>query len=282
MFQITLTTTWKEVKKVIKEDPRCIKFSSSDRVRQLTPLIVLLVLNNNFECLLFYYICLLLLSTVNLTVYIQPAFLFIYFLVCLCRRDSESLKITSKTSISQPKLTSGRCWRRQSSSHTGLCLFLLACVQCARTAWKVQTTFLCYMLYVFSVSSTELLPILLSFLVFRSRKLIQESEQHLKDVEKILQNDKRYLVLECVPEERRKLIMFYIDDLDRRGPPPPPTASEPTRRSTKWGITSAWPVAPPFPALPLARAWPHLNIPLNHTLGADGRLCSVIAVGRVE
>lgn len=67
----------------------------------------------------------------------------------------------------------------------------------------------------------------------RSRKLIQESEQHLKDVEKILQNDKRYLVLECVPEERRKLIMFYIEDLDRRGPPPPPTASEPTRRSTK-------------------------------------------------
>lgn len=32
-LQITLTTTWKEVKKVIKEDPRCIKFSSSDRVR---------------------------------------------------------------------------------------------------------------------------------------------------------------------------------------------------------------------------------------------------------
>ncbi|KAJ0061611.1 hypothetical protein NL108_005779, partial [Boleophthalmus pectinirostris] len=31
---ITLTTTWKEVKKVIKEDPRCIKFSSSDRKRQ--------------------------------------------------------------------------------------------------------------------------------------------------------------------------------------------------------------------------------------------------------
>lgn len=35
LFQITLTTTWKEVKKVIKEDPRCIKFSSSDRVRRL-------------------------------------------------------------------------------------------------------------------------------------------------------------------------------------------------------------------------------------------------------
>lgn len=67
----------------------------------------------------------------------------------------------------------------------------------------------------------------------RSRKLLQESDQHLKDVEKVLQNDKRYLVLDCVPEERSKLIMFYIEDLDRRGPPPPPTASEPTRRSTK-------------------------------------------------
>uniref|UniRef100_A0A3B4B5Y7 Transcription elongation regulator 1 n=1 Tax=Periophthalmus magnuspinnatus TaxID=409849 RepID=A0A3B4B5Y7_9GOBI len=71
------------------------------------------------------------------------------------------------------------------------------------------------------------------FITYRSRKLIQESEQHLKDVEKILQNDKRYHVLECVPDERRKLIMFYIEDLDRRGPPPPPTASEPTRRPTK-------------------------------------------------
>lgn len=34
LFQITLTTTWKEVKKLIKDDPRCIKFSSSDRVSE--------------------------------------------------------------------------------------------------------------------------------------------------------------------------------------------------------------------------------------------------------
>lgn len=84
-----------------------------------------------------------------------------------------------------------------------------------------------------SITMFILSALRLSSLYGRSRKLIQESEQHLKDVEKILQNDKRYLVLECVPEERRKLIMFYIEDLDRRGPPPPPTASEPTRRSTK-------------------------------------------------
>ncbi|MCI4386746.1 hypothetical protein PGIGA_G00066070 [Pangasianodon gigas] len=128
---ITLTTTWKEVKKVIKDDPRCIKFSSSDRKRQ-----------REFED------------------YIKDKY------------------ITAKADF--------------------------------RTLLKET-----------------------KFITYRSRRLIQESDQHLKDIEKILQNDKRYLVLECVPEERRKLTMFYIEDLDRRGPPPPPTASEPTRRSTK-------------------------------------------------
>ncbi|XP_036404133.1 transcription elongation regulator 1-like isoform X2 [Megalops cyprinoides] len=128
---ITLTTTWKEVKKTIKEDPRCIKFSSSDRKKQ-----------REFED------------------YIKDKY------------------ITAKADF--------------------------------RTLLKET-----------------------KFITYRSRKLIQESDQHLKDIEKVLQNDKRYLVLECVPEERRKLIMSYIEDLDRRGPPPPPTASEPTRRSTK-------------------------------------------------
>lgn len=115
----------------------------------------------------------------------------------------------------------------------------------------------------------------------RSRKLIQESDQHLKDVEKILQNDKRYLVLECVPEERRKLIMFYIEDLDRRGPPPPPTASEPTRRSTKWPRTSS-PRTVPDSSLP--SLWPEHDLPQNPqdpTLQACSWPCSVIAGGHV-
>ncbi|XP_051959947.1 transcription elongation regulator 1-like [Xyrauchen texanus] len=128
---ITLTTTWKEVKKIIKEDPRCIKFTGSDRKKQ-----------REFED------------------YIKDKY------------------ITAKADF--------------------------------RTLLKET-----------------------KFITYRSRKFMQESDQHLKDIENILQNDKRYLVLECVPEERRKLIMFYIEDLDRRGPPPPPTASEPTRRSTK-------------------------------------------------
>uniref|UniRef100_A0A672RGG7 Transcription elongation regulator 1 n=1 Tax=Sinocyclocheilus grahami TaxID=75366 RepID=A0A672RGG7_SINGR len=128
---ISLTTTWKEVKKIIKDDPRCIKFSSSDRKKQ-----------REFED------------------YIKDKY------------------ITAKADF--------------------------------RTLLKET-----------------------KFITYRSRKLIQEPDQHLKDIERILQNDKRYLVLDCVPEERRKLIMFYIEDLDRRGPPPPPTASEPSRRSTK-------------------------------------------------
>ncbi len=74
----------------------------------------------------------------------------------------------------------------------------------------------------------------MSFCVSRSHKLIQESEQHLSDLEKILQKDKRYLVLDCMSEERHKLLMAYLEELDRRGPPPPPTAFEPARRSTKW------------------------------------------------
>lgn len=130
-YTITLTSTWKEVKKIIKDDPRFIKFSSSDRKRQ-----------REFE----EYI-----------------------------RDKH---ITAKADF--------------------------------RTLLKET-----------------------KFITYRSKKLVQESDQYLKDVEKILQNDKRYLVLDCIPDERRKLIVSYVDDLDRRGPPPPPTASEPARRSTK-------------------------------------------------
>nr|XP_055033966.1 transcription elongation regulator 1a isoform X1 [Misgurnus anguillicaudatus] len=130
-ISITLMSTWKEVKKIIKEDPRCIKFSSSDRKRQ-----------REFDD------------------YIKDKY------------------ITAKADF--------------------------------RTLLKET-----------------------KFITYKSRKLMHESEQHLSDLEKILQKDKRYLVLECVPDERHKLLMSYVEELDRRGPPPPPTAFEPARRSTK-------------------------------------------------
>jgi transcription elongation regulator 1 len=57
--------------------------------------------------------------------------------------------------------------------------------------------------------------------------MIRESEEqnHLRDIEKILQKDKRYLLLDVIPEERSKILMDYIEDLKNRGAPPPPTAS---------------------------------------------------------
>ena len=57
--------------------------------------------------------------------------------------------------------------------------------------------------------------------------MIRESEEqnHLRDIEKILQKDQRYLLLDVIPEERSNILMDYLKDLEQRGVPPPPTAS---------------------------------------------------------
>jgi transcription elongation regulator 1 len=62
--------------------------------------------------------------------------------------------------------------------------------------------------------------------------MIEESEEqnHLRDIEKILQKDKRYLLLDVIPEERSRILMDYIIDLKKRGVPPPPTASVDRRK----------------------------------------------------
>ncbi|KAJ8921975.1 hypothetical protein NQ315_008612 [Exocentrus adspersus] len=62
---------------------------------------------------------------------------------------------------------------------------------------------------------------------------LRENQALMQEIEDILKNDKRYLVLDHIPEERTQLILNYLEELDRRGPPPPPTASEPNRRSIK-------------------------------------------------
>ena len=67
---------------------------------------------------------------------------------------------------------------------------------------------------------------------YKSFSLIKENaqQQHLKEIEDILSNDKAYIVLECAAEERKKMLLEYIERLHNEGPPPPPTATEPTRR----------------------------------------------------
>ncbi|KAG1680715.1 Transcription elongation regulator 1 [Nymphon striatum] len=69
------------------------------------------------------------------------------------------------------------------------------------------------------------------YITYKSKKLCEESDQHMKETMEILKNDKRYLVFESIPDEAEKMLNGYIDDLYRRGPPPPPTASEPARRN---------------------------------------------------
>jgi transcription elongation regulator 1 len=129
--EVTLTSHWKEIKKIIKEDPRYSKFSSSDRKRE-----------REYDD------------------YLQEK-------MVQAKADFRELLKETKT------------------------------------------------------------------ITYKSLKMIEDSDQHLKDIELILQNDKRYLVLDCVADERKKILMSYLSDLDHKGPPPPPTATEPSRRSGK-------------------------------------------------
>lgn len=68
-------------------------------------------------------------------------------------------------------------------------------------------------------------------ITYKSRKMIENTDQqHLADVISHLQNDKRYLDLDLVEDERRQLIIDYIEEMAQKGPPPPPTASDPRRK----------------------------------------------------
>ncbi|XP_054167522.1 transcription elongation regulator 1-like [Oppia nitens] len=68
-------------------------------------------------------------------------------------------------------------------------------------------------------------------ITYKSKKMMEESDQHLLDIVAILQNDKRYLVLDSFEDERRHLLMNYITEMDRLGPPKPITSSDSTRRT---------------------------------------------------
>uniref|UniRef100_A0A1I8A8F2 Transcription elongation regulator 1 n=1 Tax=Steinernema glaseri TaxID=37863 RepID=A0A1I8A8F2_9BILA len=71
-------------------------------------------------------------------------------------------------------------------------------------------------------------------ITYKSQEMIQESEQHLKDILAVLENDKRYLVMDIVPNEREKLLEKYLKELADQGPPPPPTQQESERKRKCW------------------------------------------------
>jgi transcription elongation regulator 1 len=64
----------------------------------------------------------------------------------------------------------------------------------------------------------------------KSLDSVKENPNHLKEIEDILKNDKRYLVLDHIKSERTNILTMYLEDLFKRGPPPPPTACESSRR----------------------------------------------------
>ncbi|XP_059155432.1 transcription elongation regulator 1-like isoform X2 [Physella acuta] len=129
--EISLTSTWKEVKKQIKEDPRYSKFSSSDRKREK-----------------------------EFTEYMHEKFV---------NAKADFRELLRETKV----------------------------------------------------------------ITYKTKKFLDETEGHLEDIEKVLENDKRFLTLECVPDERRKILLSHIDELYQKGPPPPPTASAPSHRGLK-------------------------------------------------
>jgi len=67
-------------------------------------------------------------------------------------------------------------------------------------------------------------------LTYRTKQQIRETPHMMKDIEALLGKDKRYLIMDSMPDERHRLLVEYLDDLERKGVPPPPTASEPSRR----------------------------------------------------
>ncbi|XP_058832418.1 transcription elongation regulator 1 [Topomyia yanbarensis] len=68
------------------------------------------------------------------------------------------------------------------------------------------------------------------FITHKSWDLYRDNLNHIREVEDILRNDKRYLVLNHMHADRSQMILSYLEDLNKRGPPPPPTASESSRR----------------------------------------------------
>lgn len=88
-----------------------------------------------------------------------------------------------------------------------------------------------YMEYKLNLAKEEFKEFLreTKILTYKSKKLIDESDQHLQDIIAVLQNDKRYLVLDCIEDERREILMRFVDELEKNGPPPPPTATGTTK-----------------------------------------------------
>lgn len=68
---------------------------------------------------------------------------------------------------------------------------------------------------------------------YKTKQHIRENPPLMRDIEAVLEKDKRYLSLDCMPDERHRMLGEYLEELERKGPPPPPTASDKVSRRPK-------------------------------------------------
>ena len=70
-------------------------------------------------------------------------------------------------------------------------------------------------------------------ITYKTKSNISSNSKCLQEIEYILTQDRRYLNLECIKEERLKMLLAYINELCEKGCPPPPTATSPNRTRVK-------------------------------------------------
>lgn len=126
--QISLTSSWKEVKKLIKDDPRYSKFSSSDRVGIIYTMwkVFLFLLTKCSKCsclniscahIHLYVLDLFINSTTWLFFYNIENILFFF------RNVKKNSMSTCTKSLSMQKQSSGSFWKKQRRSHTSMKTF---------------------------------------------------------------------------------------------------------------------------------------------------------------
>lgn len=67
----------------------------------------------------------------------------------------------------------------------------------------------------------------------KSYDTYKDNSNHLKEIEDILKNDKRYLVLDYMARERTEMIVNFFEELKRKGQPVPITSQVDSTRGRK-------------------------------------------------
>jgi transcription elongation regulator 1 len=99
-------------------------------------------------------------------------------------------------------------------------------------AFKLDKEFESYVSNRFQKAKADFKELLLQtkLITYETHAQLKEKPQYFKEIEDWLAKDKSFMVLECAPDERKQIVLDYIEKLHGEGPPPPPTATEPSRR----------------------------------------------------